>query len=422
MTQISVCALKKQAKLLRKNNKNLKNHNQSLNQLSNQYGYDNWQALIDSCYLKTNQENQMENVNNVSNSANELLFPKVRTTNSNKVKTIEQLPIEISKMLEPLNDSFNDLRKEYLRFQKLKDRKDEHISAYIHDIVFDDYSGDNNLEKKKVSALIDYIVGSYFINRKNSIHKINLEQLFNIEQGFAFEARTNTFCNYSLTINMNEYLDILSPYKDSTMSLKRLFCESNDALDTHKSLFMHLKRAIKIFGIFHEIKELASNKHINNAIFEWLSDYNNTARLSAFRKEKLDNPISFYIKEVENYDSKYNKFMHEENISMLRNGNIKVIKLSMRHRLQYEEIVQFRKEIIRVKIETLADFVKHNVSFAREPNIYIRNIGENFQILDPDDEISKIYLRLASFDTRFVDFYSRDFMDTMSLNFYFLER
>ena len=52
MTNIKVSSLKKQAKLKRKNNNSIKNHNDSLNIIAKENGYKNWQDLLNSAEIK----------------------------------------------------------------------------------------------------------------------------------------------------------------------------------------------------------------------------------------------------------------------------------------------------------------------------------------------------------------------------------
>lgn len=414
MTQISVTALKKQAKLLRKNNQNLKNHNQSLNLLSNQYGYDNWQDLIDSCYLHTAKENQPDNDNIVVNTA-EINIPSFSTVN-----TIEQLPIEISDMLEPLNESFIDLKNEYLKFQKLKNREDGHVSAYIHDIVFDDYSGDNNLERKKVSALIEHIVGAYFIDNKKSKHirvGHSLETLFEKHLEYDYNPRNDNFLANELTVNVDDYLNILGDGIFTKIQLHQIVSE-NPLM--HRTLLMHLKRAIKIFKIFEEIKYLTINRNINDAIFDWLSNYNNTARLAIMAKKALSHPITLYINKIEEYDLKNNNLMHDSNISILRKNNVKIISLAIFENLNYEELFEIKQKIHNLKINTLRDLISYNTTIDIKPVFYIRNIGDSVKELNLFSDNAKNYLKSISIESRFCDIFKLSHRN--KLDFYFVEK
>ena len=59
MSNIKISSLKKQAKLKRKNNNNIKNQSDSLNAIAREKGYKNWQELLNSAEIriKTNIQN-----------------------------------------------------------------------------------------------------------------------------------------------------------------------------------------------------------------------------------------------------------------------------------------------------------------------------------------------------------------------------
>lgn len=308
MNQISISSLKKEAKILRKNNDAIKNHNDSLNAIAKKYNFPNWQDLLDGSYIN---------------------IEKSHTLNLGKSELeIEQIPYDIGFLADKLSNVKEEIKKEYRKFIRLKNRDSEYVTQRIKILVFNflDYNGDNNMERKKVESLIDYVCGTYFLYTEKLGQQYDLINIFD----FAFFTKQNPFYQmplsqqYELPIVIQNYFNLMDIPLDFFYGYH--YDNKGHSYD-HELIKAHLYPIMKTFQIFKEISEInESYSNLDFAISKWCETYGNLTRLSIFGRD-FSFVLYNYIFEIELYEDKNNIFMHDRINEILKTSDIHRIKI-----------------------------------------------------------------------------------------------
>lgn len=109
MSAISVQSLKKEAKIARKNNNDLKNHAASLNFIANKYNFSSWEQMLDHCVLPNEAEPLTVNqLNSVTYGHLEYIDPE-----DNTIFLVKNYYLQI----KDIQDIVKIIKKEVKKFQ-----------------------------------------------------------------------------------------------------------------------------------------------------------------------------------------------------------------------------------------------------------------------------------------------------------------
>lgn len=314
MKQISISFLKKEAKLLRKHNLNIKNHNDSLNEISKKYGFDKWQDLIDNCHL-----------NFESNSTKETTNP-IQHIESSVNETIDT---DIKRGSLILKRLIQDIKKKYLYLLKVEDSNPWLILSYLKSLVRADTQMDKEKEQK-IFPLIEYLLICYCSIK--GLRNIHLEDIFELSrpeseyfmyQSFFSINFDNTFLFENLNIEPSDYFNNIDPgFKSNNLGTHSFHGVpiSESGFKKHYQNYMSIKRIAKYFKIFQEIRSLTKNQNIDEAVSEWLCDYNNVNRYIHFGIDLDRHASSFcvdgeYIHFINNKDCIKDEEFHAQILS-----------------------------------------------------------------------------------------------------------
>lgn len=206
MTNIKVLSLKKQAKLKRKNNNSIKNHNDSLNIIAKENGYKNWQDLLNSAEIKVK-----------SKLPNYVFLSK---------KELEAISTEELKKHESnIRKQYNDSLKEYQTIELIK--LNETALNYLKEL----FKNINNISEEDWESALESIDSAKNVSfelseqLKGSEKEYNLnDDIFNYtkEQKIKLKNKIKTEDDYSF------YLYLKNSYKNKQVQIpEKLIHKSN---------------------------------------------------------------------------------------------------------------------------------------------------------------------------------------------------
>lgn len=281
MNYTTITQLKKEAKKIRKNNNNIKNHSESLNLIAEEHNFNSWDDLLNhSVLLHKKKTNNDLNLNTII----ELILQKhddfIETMKSKNYKYISYFINENFKNELKNNDAFwADRAKTYLEFVAflyvniIPEDKDVDLSLFLYlgelDNVIKELNNDKNEKLKSNKKIINFLKSIPGFNMETAFKEKNLNNDFTIQEQFSYLSMQYTevfndiddiFINILTTkTNKKELLALISnpinlSYLMSSYYFndKKIFEEYIKTKTDSKSLF---DKKLQI-GIKEEIQEL----------------------------------------------------------------------------------------------------------------------------------------------------------------------
>jgi len=296
---ISIIDLKKQAKILRKNNKNIKNHSESLQLIANSYGYESWESLLDSSYMIQKKEKltycsgQKEQVDWKINNLLPYLF-KLK----NMINTLHD-EYEFLNSSNGFNTLFNFFQINVLSthspaspiYQKLKLLIEFMVTAFI----------ESNIKNKEFKNILDYAL----FRKENPYYKEILSN--NAIQKLKRYMRHNDLAIYGFSDNEEVQIS-------NVMSIENLNAHNDVTL-----ILNSVKDKINIMSKSYKIIE--NNKKDNDFFDNWMSNYENFVSLSTYDEWVEDDLKKYQRKLHEYYGSFFNINIHKDLLKYLNYYN-----------------------------------------------------------------------------------------------------
>ncbi len=281
MNYTTITQLKKEAKKIRKNNNNIKNHSESLNLIAEEHNFNSWDDLLNhSVLLHKKKTNDDLNLNTII----ELILQKhddfIETMKSKNYKYISYFINENFKNELKNNDAFwADRAKTYLEFVAflyvniIPEDKDVDLSLFLYlgelDNIIKELNNDKNEKLKSNKKIINFLKSIPGFNMETAFKENNLNNDFTIQEQFSYLSMQYTevfndiddiFINILTTkTNKKELLALISnpinlSYLMSSYYFndKKIFEEYIKTKTDSKSLF---DKKLQI-GIKEEIQEL----------------------------------------------------------------------------------------------------------------------------------------------------------------------
>ena len=198
MNYTTITQLKKEAKKLRKNNNNIKNHSDSLNIIAEEHNFNNWDDLLNhSVILHKNKTNDDLNLNIII----ELILQKhgdfIETIKSKNYKYISYFINENFKNELKNNDAFwTDRAKTYLEFVAflyvniIPEDKEVDLNLFLYlgelDNIIKELNHSKNEKLKSNKKIINFLKSIPGFNMETAFKENNLNNDFTIQEQFSY--------------------------------------------------------------------------------------------------------------------------------------------------------------------------------------------------------------------------------------------
>lgn len=292
---ISIAALKKQAKIARKQNNQLSNHSESLKAIAKEYNYDSWEKLLDASYLAINKPKQ-----------------------SFQSGQIEQIHWHNNQLLDYLSGFTRVMKNFHDEYEFLNNVAGYNaLFNFFQDNVLNAHQVTSPIYQR-IKLLIDFMISSFI---ESPIEKKEFKNILN----YAEFSKKNPYCNYKLSKNSEKRL---KKYMNLNNLNIHIFSENQEIqiedtfkindLTTHNEIILILnsiQEKINIMATVYDVIE--NNKKDNIFLNNWLTHYENLISLSD-HSEWLARDVKAYTTLIRQYSgSFFDTEMHKEALSYL---------------------------------------------------------------------------------------------------------
>ena len=212
MSNIKISSLKKQAKLKRKNNNNIKNQSDSLNVIAREKGYKNWQELLNSAEIRI--KTNIQNYHFLSKEELDSLSLEDLEKHHDKINKQYQKSIKEDQTVESIQ--LNEIALKYLKnlFKKLQNISDEDWEIVL-EIMEESKNNSMELSELMRASSEEYkLIEDDFLNYDNK-EKIKLKNKIKTEDDYSF-------CLYLQHLYQNNQIKV----SESLLNKSKIFCNS----------------------------------------------------------------------------------------------------------------------------------------------------------------------------------------------------